>query len=234
MGSPLRIRRPELLVEDSLKLVLWFFSEDSSSAGPNSYDAYIAAGSSPGNRIVLDDVRAINSTMRARSLHADWGAIISRGKLSELAAISQEWDLFLTADTDWRSGSVPTKLRLLFDALLGRGVGISRATKVLHIKRPRLIPVCDSYVLRLMGIPGDTGASAVALIEHLRSLRTELRPVLVDLQRELRKRGCERTLVRIADALVWSSYPDTWLGRAGNREMLEGRGASARIAKSAR
>jgi hypothetical protein len=59
---------------------------------------------------------------------------------------------------------------------LSRGIGISRATKVLHIKRPRLVPVCDSYVLRLMGIPGDTGASAVALIEHLRSLRAETSP----------------------------------------------------------
>jgi len=78
-----------------------------------------------------------------------------------------------------------------------------------------------------MGIPGDNAASAVALVEHLRSLRAELRPVLVDLQRELRKRGYERTLVRIADALVWSSYPDTWLGRAGIREMVE-RGTPSR------
>jgi hypothetical protein len=74
-----------------------------------------------------------------------------------------------------------------------------------------------------MGIPGDNAASAVALIEHLRSLRTELRPVLVDLQRELRKQGYERTLVRIADALVWSSYPDTWLGRAGSMDLGDGR-----------
>ena len=223
MGSPLRIRRPELLVENPLDLVLRFFSEDPSSAGPNSYDAYIGAGSSPANRIVLDDVKAINATMRARSPHADWSAIISREKLSELTALDQKWDLFLTAESAWKTGNVPTKLAALFDALLSRGIGISRATKVLHIKRPRLIPVCDSYVLRLMGIPGDTGASAVALIEHLRSLRAELRPVLVDLQRELRKRGYERTLVRIADALVWSSYPDTWLGRAGNGEVVEER-----------
>jgi hypothetical protein len=164
--------------------------------------------------------------MRARSPHADWGAIISREELPELSAIDQDWDLFLTSDSAWRIATVPTKLAALFDALLGRGIGVSRATKVLHIKRPRLIPVCDSYVLRLMGIPGDTAASAVALIEHLRSLRRELRPILVDLQRELRKRGYERTLVRIADALVWSSYPDTWLGRAGSAAMVEGPASS--------
>jgi len=123
-----------LLVEDPLALVLRFFSEDPSSAGPHSYDAYVGAGASPTNRIVVDDVRAINAAMRARSPHADRGTIISRGKLSELAAIDQEWDLFLMADGAWKSGKVPTKLAALFDALLSRGIGISRATKVLHAK----------------------------------------------------------------------------------------------------
>jgi hypothetical protein len=81
------------------------------------------------------------------------------------------------------------------------------------MKRPHLIPVCDSYVLRLMGITGEDGAASVALIEHLRSQRKELLPMLQNLQLRLHNAGHERTLVRIMDALIWGSHPDTWLQR---------------------
>lgn len=214
MRRPLRFRRPDLLVDDPLELALRFFSEDRSSAGSSSYDVYVAESGSPANRIIPEDVRAINATMRARSPLRDWKEIISRGDLPELAAVDVSWDLFRTVNREWNDRDIPAKLAALFETLLGKGIGISRATKVLHIKRPHLIPVCDSYVLRLMGIPGKGAASAVALIQHLRSLRNELRPALVQVQRELRKRGVDRTLVRVADALMWSSYPDTWLARS--------------------
>jgi len=100
---------------------------------------------------------------------------------------------------------------VLLDAVMGKGIGLARATKVLHIKRPQLIPVCDSYFLRLMGIPGEDGASAAALIEHLRNLRGDLLRTLVDIRKRLLQRGYDRTLLRIADILIWRSYPDTRL-----------------------
>jgi hypothetical protein len=83
-------------------------------------------------------------------------------------------------------------------------------------RRPALIPICDSYVLQLMGIPGNTGGSAAALIQHLRDSREELLPVLDDIQARLRAVGIDRTVVRIMDILVWGSRPDTWLHRAGD------------------
>jgi hypothetical protein len=64
-----------------------------------------------------------------------------------------------------------------------------------------------------MGIPGGGPASAVALIEHLRGIRGDLLPTLLDFQKRLRQPGLDRTLVRIADGLMWGSYPDTWLNR---------------------
>jgi hypothetical protein len=81
------------------------------------------------------------------------------------------------------------------------------------MKRPRLIPICDSYVLKLMAIPGNDGASGVALIQHLRTLRSVLLPTLRDLRGRLRKRGFDPTLVRITDGVIWGSYPDTWVQR---------------------
>lgn len=214
MPEELRLRRPDLVVDDPLGLVLRFFTEDPSSVGTTSYDAYIAAASAP-NRVVDEDVVAINSTMAARSPHKDWADLIGRGDLEELTAVDREWDLFLTSDEIWRERNIPDVLHRLFSVVIGKGIAIARATKVLHIKRPALIPVCDSYVLALMGIFGVSAASGVALIEHLRDLRPELRPTLISLQASLRDAGHERSLVRIMDALVWSSYPDTRLGRSG-------------------
>lgn len=84
---------------------------------------------------------------------------------------------------------------------------------MLHIKRPMLIPVCDSYVLKLMGIPDVGAESGVALVEHLRTIRKDLLSTLQSLRHRLQEMGCDRTLVRILDSLLWSGYPDTWLKR---------------------
>jgi Family of unknown function (DUF6308) len=187
--------------------------ENPSSTGLRSYDAYITSGTSPQNQIVDADVSAINVTMGARSPHGDWADIIRRGDLPELAALSPNLDLFKTSEVTWARERVPIRLAALFGAVIAKGIGIARATKLLHIKRPALIPVCDSYVLGLMGIPIVGADSGVALVEHLRAVRKELLPVLLDLQKRLRHQGCDRTLVRIVDSLLWSAYPDTWLKR---------------------
>lgn len=213
MNQTLRIRRPDLVVDDPWELIHTFVNEDRSSRVEQSYDSYIASGTSPLNRIVLADVVAINKTMGARSPHSDWAAVIRRGLLTELKAIDVKWDLFSTPDEIWSRRPIGERVADLLDAVMGKGIGLARATKVLHIKRPKLIPICDSYVLRLMGLPGENGASVAALIEHLRSLREELMPTLVDIREKLLERGYDRTLLRIADALIWRSYPDTRLAR---------------------
>lgn len=213
MSPALRIRQPDLVVDDPWELIHRFVTEDRSSMGDQSYDSYIASGSSPLNRITLEDVVAINTTMAARSPHADWTAVIARRVLPELKAIDVKWDLFSTPDQIWTHQPIAERVAALVDRVLGKGIGLARATKVLHIKRPRLIPVCDSYVLRLMGLPGQDGASVAALIEHLRSVRGELLPTLVEIRGKLVELGYDRTLLRIADALIWRSYPDTSLAR---------------------
>lgn len=204
MPSRLVIRRPDLVIDDPWGLVQEFFPLDPGSDGDRSYDEYSAAGTDP-NRVVDEDIRIVNAWMGARSAHADWVHLIARRDLEELAAIDTHWDTFLTSDKVWKQDQVVDKLTALFATVIGKGIGISRATKVLHIKRPKLIPVCDSYVLGLMGILGGGPASAVALIKHLRSSGDDLRPTLLDYQERLRKVGLDRSLVRIADGLMWGS-----------------------------
>src|SRR5260370_20958649 len=103
-------------------------------------------GGSPANRITVEDVRAINTTMGARSPRSDWARLIKRGDLHQLEAIGRDIDLFRASDKRWNDEQVSAKLETLFKVVIGSGIGIARATKMLHIKRPMLIPVCDSYV----------------------------------------------------------------------------------------
>jgi len=223
-GAPerkLRIQRPDLVVDAPFEHASYFFSTDASSRGPKAYDQYVLSGASPPNQITLNDVTAINQTMRARAPHGDWLSVIAEGVLPELSAIPEDCDLFLASEEMWLSERIPERLTELFGAVLGPGIGISRATKVLHIKRPRLVPVCDSNVLSLMGIPGSDDRSAVALIQHLRDQRSLLTQPLLGLQRRLADAGYPRTLVRIADALIWSSHPDTWMARRADTPRIK-------------
>jgi hypothetical protein len=213
IDAPLRFHRSDVIVDSPWKTALKFFTEDRSSVGSGSYDAYVMTGGSPPNRITEADVRAINVTMGARSPLADWKSLIERNDLSQLKVISANVDLFLTSEDEWARDRVPERLATLFKAVIGKGIGIARATKLLHIKRPKLIPVCDSYVLGLMGIPDIGADSGVALVEHIRTVRNDLLPTLLALQARLRERNCDRTLVRILDSLLWSGYPDTWIKR---------------------
>lgn len=209
----MRIRRADVVVENPLETAVKFFTEDRSSTGSRSYDAYVMNGESPAQKITAQDVRAINTTMGARSPLTDWSRLIKRGDLPQLKAVGRDLDLFQASDKQWVDEQVSVKLEKLFKIVIGRGIGIARATKMLHIKRPLLIPVCDSYVLKLMGIPDVGAESGVALVEHLRAIRSDLLPTLRSLQNRLREMGCDRTLVRILDSLLWSGYPDTWLQR---------------------
>jgi hypothetical protein len=137
--------------------------------------------------------------------------------LTELKALPVELDLFQSSEAQWAQLRVIERLSSLFHSVITKGIGITGATKVLHIKRPALIPVCDSYVLGFMGIPNIGATSGVALIDDLREMRHDLLPPLLELQQFLAGRGYSRTLVRILDALLWTGYADKWLAFTGRK-----------------
>lgn len=194
----LSLPRPSIVVDDPLDGLIRIFelplSVEYDTRGPGNPDL-----------ISRDDVALINRTMGARSSYTNWSRLFKRGSLAALQAIDPGVDLFLASDAEWAQSHVAQNLSSLFGSVIGKGIGVAVATKLLHLKRPRLIPVCDSYVLRLMGIPGQDASSGVALVECLRSLRSQWTPPLEHLQRLLKSKGYDLTLVRIADALMWSA-----------------------------
>jgi uncharacterized protein DUF6308 len=102
----------------------------------------------------------------------------------------------------------------LFEGFSGiRGIGLSKATKTLHPKRPALIPILDSVVQAYLeeddlGGAASLGERATALVRGYKGDLNRNRGSLQGLQRELARRGYRLTEVRILDVLIWSVFAD--------------------------
>jgi hypothetical protein len=213
VGFTLRVQRldGELLVLDGLALARAFFAGDVSSVGESSFDALAGAGNP--KRIELADVIAMNRTMRARSPHRVWEAIVE-AEVPWLAGIPDDLDLLELEDEQWQAAGGDKLIRAALHATIGPGRGMAVATKLLHSKRPRLFPVLDRFVAEMLGmnLPGAAGSDgrvelAVTLTETIRlEGRRNLQP-LKAIRDQLAAEWTQRPLIRIFDAIVWFSHP---------------------------
>lgn len=210
--TTIEIRRittgPALVVEDAEHLALDFFGTDPSSA-PGGYDDL--AGRGDRDRITRSDIVAINATMRARSPHAVWGLLIgSNSTLDWLSALDPSWDLVGLDDDTWVKWARPS-VESALSASVAPGRGLSVATKVLHLKRPRIFPVLDSLVLQQLGVTGNVPPMKV--IDHLRAEGGRNLDALLAVQARVTPQY-DRSLVRIMDVLLWASHPAAGLAPA--------------------
>jgi hypothetical protein len=190
----------------------WF-----SESWSEDYDGYAASGDSPADRIVVDDVRMINSAMGARSPHGDWRGLIENTPLPQLVAVDPGWDAVLMTNEEWQQQRVEERVAALLNAVMGRpGIGPARASKVLHLKRPALIPVCDSRLLRVLGIAQTQDEAILTVLRHLRSEGQRLEVPLKVLQERLSGEGWQRPLIRILEVLVWGSTDPAFRGGLGS------------------
>jgi Family of unknown function (DUF6308) len=213
----------ELLILDGLALARGFFAGDPSSVGEAAFDSVAGLGNS--ERIELTDVMAMNRTMRARSPHTAWSAIID-AKAPWLSSVPAELDLLETTDTSWHAAKGDELIAAALAATIGPGRGMAVATKLLHLKRPRLFPMLDRLVAEMLGagLPNDpTSARRVEMAIHLtRAIRSEGRRNVDTLRRiceVLSAEGKERSLVRIFDAMLWLAHPAA--GVEGVRRAIE-------------
>ena len=92
------------------------------------------------------------------------------------------------------------------------GVGLAKATKFLHKKRPHLVPMLDSFVVGYL-ISVDRSVVRTSATGLTRSYQVDLienRTTLERVQHEIRGRGYELTLCRILDLFTWA-YAGTTL-----------------------
>ena len=108
-------------------------------------------------------------------------------------------------------------LQELFHCLLGSGIGLSRATKVLHKKRPNLVPMLDDVVVRYAEraarrqgarLPSGQPERGAALVRILREDVAQNRPLLTRLGEEF-----GLSPLRVLDILIWAwsgEYQPLW------------------------
>lgn len=203
--TTIRIRRittgPALVVEDAEQLALDFFRSDPSSR-PGGYDDL--AGRGDPNHVTNADIVAINTTMRARSPHVVWEAVtVSPLSQAWLAALDPAWDLVALDDDLWLARARPA-MQSALAAAIAPGRGLSVATKLLHLKRPRMCPVLDSLVLQQLGV--TEGIEPMKVVDHLRAEGRRNLDALRAVQTAVGS-TFDRSLVRIMDVLLWASHP---------------------------
>ena len=162
------------MIEGAQWLVETFCKCDPSAVGTDSFDSWIANAQEDAGRLyclVDEDITAVNRTMAARTSHKAWAPIIAKGDVTWLRNLDPEWDLFEMSDEAWSAAGVSSVLRKAFEATVRPKLKLAVITKVLHIKRPRLIPVMDSVVMLQIGAPvSDDIDTWVHAVEEVRRI----------------------------------------------------------------
>lgn len=155
-------------------------------------------------------LKAMNKAMRARSSRKAWSIFIDR-PLSELANIPLTVDLIESPEDDCLKAI--EALSQCFIVLTSvSGITDMASTKMLYLKRPRLVAISDSYVRKTMGIK-DPDLSiyrsreafftqrAISVAKAVRTVGRENMELLDSLQRKISP--IEVTKARIVDILIW-------------------------------
>jgi hypothetical protein len=195
---------------DGLGLACGFFTVEA--------DADTARGGwpvAPGNpnRIDLEDIVAMNATMRSRSKHSLWDPVLASDQ-RWLSAIPPALDSVEASDDEWAAADGDALLTAAIGACIRPGIGLAGATKMLHLKRPRFIPILDQLVTEMMGVSPPSGPRIDRRVAVAGQLATAIRrearrnvEVLQRVQAELARAEISRPLIRIFDAILWFSHP---------------------------
>ncbi len=212
--TTLRVRRmdnhPNIEIPNAELIALAYFRVDAASLEGGIDEV---AGLSPHHEITEKDLHDINRTFVARSQRVKWDGIIGAGDLPWLAGLDPGWDLVTMDEAAWQAAHVDAALLAALEAVDRPFLRRAVVTKVLHLKRPRLVPVLDSLVIRQLGGQLlDSPPGSLRVIAHLRAVGRENLAAVCETQHFLSDRGLHRSLVRILDALLWSRDPASGLG----------------------
>lgn len=207
-------------IENPMEVAERFFRDDPSSAygvARHGYDAWILAHGQDTqwfHTLSRDDIHVINgSNMHMRSPLSAWTALTTGDTLPWLEEIDVRWALEALTEEQWQRVR-QLILNAIAELVAWDNISIAGATKVLHMKRPYLVPIMDSYVGNVLASPKPT--SKLKVLEWsdlmLGTLHDQLRAnieVILTLARGLADKGLVRSPVRILDALLWCAMKDS-------------------------
>lgn len=215
-----------LVIPNARRVAEAFFAIDASSRPPlnddatEPYDEWSASPNNKANRIEAYDLRVLNSSMRARTNAGWWTEHTAQNELDWLVQVDPAWDLLEYSDEQWEACDGEAAVERLMLGIMRKGISVSVGTKMLHLKRPRLVPVLDDLVVQQLGGYVSSQAKYETRAHQMRELVAHVREqgrleanytALSAIHDHLAApvTGQPRTLVRIFDALLWSSHPSS-------------------------
>jgi hypothetical protein len=195
------VLRNGVAIDDPLGTALGFFRTDA------AYRVYDGLPVAADTTISESDIRVANRG-GARISAAEVAALLARRAGLEAALRRIPPTASLCDPEDEISWAALADLYRAADGV--RGVGLGKLTKFLHKKRPRLVPMLDTVVVRYLRsvdeLPPDGTALGELATALTRSFKRDLDPNLAAIravQRELAARGVELTECRLLDLFVW-------------------------------
>lgn len=173
------------------------------------------------HRITLDDRRAVHA-FGGHTLTPAW-AEVPDPPLDTLAALPRRGRVDAVPPT-WDAHA--DAIRQALKGLLCRGRRATSVTKVLHRKRPHLVPIVDTYVRDMIGAPAGAEGSSLddlmATVTHLAHQAIAQESALATALEVLHDApGIPRiTHLRALDIALWSSHPANRYGLVGDLRLI--------------
>ena len=187
------------------------YSDDSSPDFPDRV-AWSGQFRDDPDEIIEIDIQAMKRLGVARNLQRSvaeelLGNVIIQNAIGE---ISHEWYLF-DLPHDWAEMEVGSRVLSAINTIMDvHGAGLAVATKLLYLKRPKLIPICDSLIVqRLLGVKSSTPQVGMRCIECIRKIGIGnldvLDAAIAHLQDRLPVGAAYHNLssVRVLEAVIW-------------------------------
>lgn len=162
--------------------------------------------------IALDEIGVLDicltATVNSRVGYSEIDSIMGRKDQIDgaLKAVEKHW----TLEKDFSREEVRRALRALFEKMVGRHIGVSRATKVLHKKRPLLIPMLDNLLIghlcSLHHLDEAARNKPLLLMEHFRDEMVAEKEFLEGIKISSKRFGSEPTILRKYEVLLWHRH----------------------------
>jgi len=176
------------------------------------------------NQITDLDISAARKLVARPLGDAEAEALEGQPITGALNDIPPDLMLFYLSENDWQGGQghpgVRPKLQRLLEACLEiDNVGPAVATKVLYLKRPHLIPICDQRVRsRLLANEGEDAEAILTCIDKIREIGRENLASIADavnwVQQHLPDGDAysKLSMVRAVEMAIWleENEPRSW------------------------
>jgi len=158
---------------------------------------------------VKDDSELLEKDIRfANHMVARMGPLIIKSVVGRRRAINSA--LARVAPTvSISDANIPwIALEQLFSATLGPELGPARVTKILHKKRPKLIPILDSVVVSYCKVACGNDVwhkdTASSMIAYTKAIKDDIDENLYVLESAIQMSALRLTVVRAFDILLWA------------------------------